>query len=224
MPCRIHLKDAVGKPRRAPGLPFWRDHFVSPGKVQLDLPEGDYTFEIERGPEFRRVAGELSVRGGKKHELTFSLERLTDLSKEGWYSGDLHVHRPVENIKLLMRAEDLDVAPVITWWNNRNLWKDRELPAETLVRFDGNRYYDVMSGEDEREGGALMFYHLKSPLPITGSTREYPSPLKFVEMARKQPGVWIDVEKPFWWDVPVWLASGRIDSIGLANNHTKIQI
>jgi hypothetical protein len=27
------------------------------------------------------------------------------------------------------------------------------------------------------------------------------------------------VEKPFWWDVPVWLASGQIDTLGIANNH-----
>jgi hypothetical protein len=33
--------------------------------------------------------------------------------------------------------------------------------------------------------------------------------------------VWIDAEKPFWWDVPVWIASGQIDSIGLANNHMQ---
>ena len=30
---------------------------------------------------------------------------------------------------------------------------------------------------------------------------------------------WIDVEKPFWWDVPVWVAARQVDSIGLANNH-----
>jgi hypothetical protein len=31
--------------------------------------------------------------------------------------------------------------------------------------------------------------------------------------------VWIDIEKPFWWDVALWLASGKMNSIGLANNH-----
>jgi hypothetical protein len=41
-----------------------------------------------------------------------------------------------------------------------------------------------------------------------------------VAAARKRnKDVWIDVEKPFWWDVPCWLASGQADSIGLANNH-----
>src|SRR5262249_28758213 len=31
--------------------------------------------------------------------------------------------------------------------------------------------------------------------------------------------VWTDIEKPFWWDVPLWLATGKMSSIGLANNH-----
>jgi hypothetical protein len=40
-----------------------------------------------------------------------------------------------------------------------------------------------------------------------------------VAQARRHDNVWIDIEKPFWWDVPVWLASGQVDSMGLANNH-----
>src|SRR5262249_47789498 len=53
VPCRIHLKDAAGKPQRAPDLPFWHDHFVCPGTVDLELPPGKYTFEVDRGPEYR---------------------------------------------------------------------------------------------------------------------------------------------------------------------------
>jgi hypothetical protein len=44
--------------------------------------------------------------------------------------------------------------------------------------------------------------------------------MHFVGEARNRDGaVWIDIEKPFWWDVPVWLASGQMNSIGVANNH-----
>ena len=44
--------------------------------------------------------------------------------------------------------------------------------------------------------------------------------MKFLGLARSNnPEVWIDIEKPFWWDVPIWLASGQVDSIGIANNH-----
>lgn len=219
VPCRIHLKDPAGKPVRADKLPFFRDHFVCPGVVELKILPGAYAYEIERGPEYSSRTGSFSMNSATNQSLTLDLERLVDMSAEGWWSGELHVHRPLEDIELLLQAEDLHVAPVITWWNNQNRWKGSARPEQLLVHFDQNRFYQVMGGEDEREGGALLYFHLTEPLPITGASREYPSPMKFLSEARRQKEVWIDVEKPFWWDVPVWLASGQVDSIGLANNH-----
>jgi hypothetical protein len=220
MPCRIHLKDSAGKPQREGDLPFWFDHFVSPGTVKLQLNAGKYTIEIERGPEFARIAEAFELDGKSDVQLSIQMERRADLASEGWWSGELHVHRPVEAIELVMRAEDLHVAPVITWWNQNNLWAKNERPADPLVRFDGNRFYHVMGGEDEREGGALLYFNLKGPLAIATNDREYPSPMKFVEEAlRTDDQAWIDIEKPFWWDAPLWLASGKMKSIGLANNH-----
>jgi hypothetical protein len=188
----------------------------------LSLKPGSYRYEIERGPEYRRAAGTVEVPGGSKKTLTVTLARLADMAARGWWSGELHVHRALADVPLLLRAEDLHVAPVITWWNGRNLWSDRPLPASTLVALDEHRYYEVMGGEDERAGGALLYFGLKKPLPLPGGMNdfpEHPSPMNFVDLARAQKGVWIDVEKPFWWDAPIWLASGQIDSIGLANNH-----
>jgi hypothetical protein len=131
------------------------------------------------------------------------------------------VHRPVEHLELLMCAADLHIAEVITWWNNTNLWHSRPIPASTIVRFDGNRFYDLLAGEDERGGGALLFFQLPRPLAIAGSQHEYPSAVEFINQARRQPNVWIDIEKPFWWDFPVWLATGKIDSVGLVHNHLQ---
>ncbi len=118
-----------------------------------------------------------------------------------------------------MRAEDLHAAPVITWWNKRVETEAKQPHAATVVRFEPNRFYDVMAGEDERGGGAVLFLRLKQPLRIQNASREYPSAMRFIAEAKREPGAWIDIEKPFWWDVPVWLASGKVDSIGLANNH-----
>ena len=67
------------------------------------------------------------------------------------------------------------------------------------------KFYDLMAGEDEREGGALLYFGLQTPLRLATGSREVPSPLSYVQQARdRNPQVWIDVEKPFWWDVPVW--------------------
>ena len=123
------------------------------------------------------------------------------------------------SIHPLLVMPPLSVAPVITWWNNRNLWTNRALPANPLVRFDGNRCYHLMGGEDERNGGALLYFNLDQPLNFARAGREYPSPMKFLAEARRHPGVWVDIEKPFWYDTPVWLSSGMVDSIGIAHNH-----
>lgn len=220
LPCRVHLADSEGKSIRAPGLPFWRDHFVCAGRVSLTLPAGHYTYAIERGPEYGTSVGRVEVGEDATAVLRTQLVRLTNLREAGWQSGDLHVHRKPEEIELLMRAEDLDVAPVITWWNKRSLWQDRDVPSRTLTRFGLGRMYDIMAGEDEREGGAILYFGLTKPLEIRDAQREIPSSLEYVRQARTaQPDCWLDIEKPFWWDVPMWLASGELNSIGLANNH-----
>ncbi len=221
VPCRIHLKDAAGKPVRRGGLPSWHDHFVCDGLAKLELPPGAYSYEIDRGPEYRLATGRLTVAEQTPQEITNRLQRLVDLSKDGWWSGELHVHRPLRDIELLMRAEDLHVAPVITWWNANSEWNKRAVPSTVLVPFDGNRFYHLMGGEDERAGGALLYFNLAQPLPISGAEREYPSPMKFLADAHRLEGVWVDIEKPFWYDTPVWLASGMVDSIGIAHNHMQ---
>jgi hypothetical protein len=219
MPTRVHLQDSAGKPQRHPTLPFWRDHFVCTGRVDIPLPAGNYTFQIERGPEFTAAAGAVTLRRSEPTNITVTLARITDLVREGWWSGDLHVHRPPQDIPLLMQAEDLHVAHVITWWNESNLWKDRPLPQNPLTHLDSTRFFHVLAGEDERGGGALLYLNLAAPLDITGSEREFPSSIKYLREARQHPAVHVDIEKPFWWDTPLWLSSGLVDTIGIAHNH-----
>ena len=218
LPCRIHLSNEDGRPQQAVGQPFWKDHFVCLGRVAVDVAPGKYTWTIERGPEYARADGTVDISTHDKASVNVTLKRLVSLRQRGWYSGDLHVHRPVEQIEPLMLAEDLNFATVIQWWNSRG----SNLPMQGRRQFalDANHVYEILAGEDEREGGALLYFGLDRPLDLKVESREFPSPMHFVQLARQaNPGVWIDIEKPFWWDVPTWLASGKMNSIGLANNH-----
>src|SRR4051812_16072450 len=61
IPCRVYLKNSEGRTMLAPGLPKWRDHFVCSGKVQMDLPAGNYSYEVERGPEYLRTDGSFTI-------------------------------------------------------------------------------------------------------------------------------------------------------------------
>jgi hypothetical protein len=219
IPARVHLADANGKPALASGLPAWRDHFNCDGNVRLDLPPGRYTYTIERGPEYRRASGAFSLSAGEVREQEVILGRLIDLAALGWYSGETHIHRPLDDLPLLLRSEDLHVAPVLTVWNQNNHWKDRPLPARRLVEAGPDRAYHLLACEDERRGGALLYLNLDRPLDLDGDGPEFPSPVVHARQAIEQPGAWVDVEKPFWWDMPTWVATGNVRSIGLANNH-----
>ncbi len=224
----LYLKDARGRtfkdvrgwnwtPRNAP---LWNDHLAIDGSIRLKLPTGRYTFELERGPEYQIRTGHFEISRKANGLENVTLRRFVDMSQEGWWSGDLHIHRPPQDLPLLMRAQDLHVAPVITWWNEQNAWKETPLPEQPLVVSKGNYYHHLLAGEDERGGGAVLYFNLEKPLELPShDDREYPPMAKFLELARQQTGAHIDIEKPFWWDVPIWLALGMADSIGLANNH-----
>src|SRR5262245_40845758 len=85
IPCRVHLSDSAGKPQQAMGLPFWKDHFVCDGRVAMALAPGRYAYEIERGPEWQRIAGSIDLTSGRSHTLHVQFNRLANVAQQGWY-------------------------------------------------------------------------------------------------------------------------------------------
>ena len=67
-----------------------------------ELPPGNYTFELECGPEYRIREGEFLIRSGATDQRAIKMSRFVDMKKEGWWSGELHVHRPLKDIPLLI--------------------------------------------------------------------------------------------------------------------------
>ena len=221
MPCRMHIANEKGKPQRGGKAPFWHDHFTFPGTIKLKLPKGTYQFTIERGPEYLECNGYFVINNLAKDEKVVSLNRAVNMAEAGWFSGDLHIHRPLKDIELLMQAEDLHVAPVVTWSNAKSEWAKREPPEEHVKQFDNNRYYDLLAGEDDRTGGAMLLFRLPKPLDLAQAKAEFPSSLAFAQATHEHPGAWVDAARPFDWDLPVWLAAGQVDSIGLCNDHQR---
>jgi hypothetical protein len=220
-PSRIHLADDRGKPVLPQGFPSFKDHFNSGGRLEIELPAGRYVWTVERGPEYSRASGRLEVRPDATDALTAVLSRNFgfELAERGWYSGDLHIHRTPEELPLLVRSEDLHVAPILTVWNKESRWARRRLPEQLLVEIEPTRVFHLLACEDERRGGAQLYFNMKQPLNFSGDGPEFPSPVTHLREAIERDGAWVDVEKPFWWDVPAWVATGKIRSLGIANNH-----
>lgn len=216
-PCRMHLRNDKDKSQRAAKTIFWNDHFVFPGTVKLKLPGGTYHFEIEHGPEYVVRNGYFVMQNQSKDQQTHDLKRVCNMVDEGWWSGDLHVHRPTKDAEQLMLADDLHVAGFVTWSEKKSEWARRPPPEEPVKRFDGNRYYDLLTGESESPGGTLLFLNLAKPM-APGDAAEAVSQWGLLSAARNEPTAWIDASRVTAWDLPLWLASGRVDSIELCDD------
>jgi hypothetical protein len=87
-----------------------------PGRIEIDLRPGRYRAAAERGPEHRPVSVEVDLRAGERRQVELRPERWIDMNARGWYSADLHNHRPVDDIPALLLAEDLNLAPTLADW------------------------------------------------------------------------------------------------------------
>lgn len=80
---------------------------------RVDLPNGEYTVIVERGKEYLPLKTKLTV--DELHaQWQLRLARWIDMASLGWYSGDMHCHRPIDELSNLMLAEDLNVCFPIT--------------------------------------------------------------------------------------------------------------
>jgi hypothetical protein len=227
--CRMHLRNARNVAQKAPKQPYWHDHFVFFGSLTLKLPVGDYNFEIERGPEYLNRTGHFTINDFAEDAHAIDLKRVVDMSKEGWWSGDLNVQRPEKELPLLMDADDLHLAEVI----NRPSPKAAGAASSSAssaasapptdndpwVKLPDDRWYHRGGQVDNRNGGQLLFCDLQKAVLTSDLKNEHRSAFQLALEARDQPGAWIDVARAFSWDLPMWIAHGMIDSIELANSH-----
>ena len=85
--CRMHLQGPKKRPFKPEKVPFWHDHFIVPGKILLKLPVGDYTFVIERGPEYLQRTGHFTINHFADDSKTVELRRFIDMAADGLVVG-----------------------------------------------------------------------------------------------------------------------------------------
>jgi hypothetical protein len=109
---RMHLKNSRGRPvrMRVKGLNQFGDHLYIDGSITLGLRAGQYTFDLESGPEYRTQVGNFELERHADDTERVEMSPFADLAKEGWYAGDLDVERRAVDLPLAMKAEALAYA------------------------------------------------------------------------------------------------------------------
>lgn len=242
LPCRLYVEGPEEK---------W--HFVEsassegsavryekerPGSVEIhttlsahpfvaDLPPGEYRLVAERGKEY--FPAEATVTLGKKPaKVTLKLRRWINMAARGWYSGDTHVHRGLDELPNVVLAEDLNLSFPLLAWVTRAYQPPsrgdksvaRDVPARVIPVDDEhliwprNTEYEIFTVDGERHTlGAFFILGHRSAFQ-TGVP-----PVEAVAREAHEQGGLIELDKHAWpWSmalVPVM----NVDLYELANNH-----
>jgi hypothetical protein len=122
--CTVSITDSTGKV--VIENESFRSGFRCPGTFTKTVPAGRTQIRITRGFETKAVEQEIDLPAGQETDLTFTLRRIVDLRKRGWYAGDSHVHMlhgernvPVDFdfVTLTAQAEDLQYLSLAQAWN-----------------------------------------------------------------------------------------------------------
>lgn len=130
---RLTIRDANGhvyppQPRRlAPDL-FFQQQIYRENNEIVQLPPGIFDVEYSQGPETRIQNQRLVVHQDRDNEWALQLKRWVYPSRDGWYSGDHHIHgagcahytSPTEGVTpqdmfRQVAGEGLNVGCVLTW-------------------------------------------------------------------------------------------------------------
>ena len=200
---------------------------VSAHPFLVDVPPGRLTVRVERGKEYLPMEKPVQIRE-EPVELRFELTRWIDMAALGWYSGDTHVHRSLDDLPNLLLAEDLNVGLPLSYWvttaytlpgsGDKSTAVDiRPEPIHvdsTHVIYPVNTEYEIFRVGDKRHTlGAVFALGHKTPFQAG-----VPPVRPIAEEARRQ-GALLDLDKHSWpWSlmlVPVM----NVDLFELANNH-----
>lgn len=109
-----HADEAFDRSER----PFEYGYFHSDGVAEITVPAGRVDIEVWHGPEYAISRARINVPAGRRIHHLVILDRLDNLPRRGWWSGDVHMHmnyggayrNTPRHLAFQARAEDLHVA------------------------------------------------------------------------------------------------------------------
>lgn len=208
---------------------------LSAHPFEVDLLPGEYTFTVERGHEYFATKQLVTVpASGAVPPVELKLERWINMADRGWYSGDTHLHRKLDDVPNLVAAEDLHVALPLTYWVRGAYERPVEFPVNgnpepklitieesragrtPLQRFIWpiNTEYELftVNGKSHTQGAVLVLNH-KTPL------RPGAPPVGPLTQAAREEGALFDLDKHTWNWTPMIVPVMGADLFELANNH-----
>jgi hypothetical protein len=113
--------------------PYWREPaaYFAPGSFSMRAGAGKWRLAVARGFEYIPLAQEFEIADGAQVRRVVRLKRWVDMPKQGWYSGDTHVHYPrttAQQSDFLLtwaRAEDVHLTSILSFGDIKQTYFDQ---------------------------------------------------------------------------------------------------
>jgi hypothetical protein len=237
MSCRVQLRTVGGKALKPLSSQTVQQWSLVSGLLRYRGRPGDYLYEISCGPEYSKIRGGFGLDKNSETLDSLELQRHTNMAIEGWYAGDLLSCLPAEQTQPWMAAEGLLIASSITPSVNSQASPteegdgtlgeddvDESIGAGSALDPKDSAGVAYRAYWDDRPNSGLLFHHWEPPskVPLDLPSSRLIGLSKQSQASENQPAVHIEIQKLWERDLPVWLASGRIDSIQLLSDHLTI--
>ena len=204
--CRMEIKNSRGRPVRLkqPETVQLGNAIYFDGNAVLGFRRGQYTFDLDAGPEYRTQSGHFEIDRHADDSKTISMNRFADLAQEGWYAGDLAAGElPTQAIDLVLKTEKLSVVPTL---------QDQDIKQLDLTSFhDNSRWYAPFAGRRLSNVNGLILFKTSQGLHL----KEQQSPSEFLpnslRMIREK-GATLVALSPLDLQLPFILATNEIDA------------
>ena len=145
------------------------------GEFGVDPRRLPLQFQVLKGYEYSIAVGELTKAAAREGVFTIPLKRWSAMSRQGWYSGDIHIHHIApKTCRLEMDAEDLNVANILT----SDFTQDRAEFEGRLNSNSGGQSLIYVTQEFRSDHlGHMCLLNLKQLIEPVATRQPYPWPL-----------------------------------------------
>lgn len=198
---------------------------LSADPFEVEVPAGKATITVELGKEYQPLTQTVTV-GSEPVDIELPLTRWIDMPARGWFSGDTHVHRKLEEMPNVMLAEDLHVTLPLTYWVREayqpatagklagDVKPELIQVAPNRVIWPINTEYELFTlrGKPHTQGAVFVINQRH------GMERATPPVLPVARDAHGS-GALLDLDKHTWNWSPMVVPIMKVDLFELANNH-----
>ncbi|MEM9353762.1 MAG: hypothetical protein AAGA92_12175 [Planctomycetota bacterium] len=175
------------------------------GTIDLPLKKGNYTFLIDAGPEFATQTGRFTIERRSEDTKQVQLERKADMNAAGWWAADLDAQLRGAEAPVWLRASGLSLMPLLAAQSIGNDCEQLKAPPAAI---DGLQLYGPWASLRLEKGSGLLVAGGESHVDPC-----QPTAALFTAAAEQDARV-LTLSADAW-ELPLWLAAGRVQAIGV---------